>query len=512
MRRTVLASLLLLVLAPAMATPAELRELRFKPPAQLGPDIGVSHGEWLLLVFSDETASSTVLEFPSGSMAQEFREVQVDFREPDVGHYSYPVPLPALPASSLPPVAVNVSFPAKGPASLYVEAERIEWRVEGSDAVLDVKPQDMCLQPFVGPERADERAGRFNELCPASPLLIAARPRSLALPVRLHAEGVSVVEWHNAETSCDGAPEAYCPDGGIREEENRSMASAYVHHRVLGFQRISSLGGSVDLQGSAIFALGGGRHIDVSIDGSLRLPSASAQGCASCLVPDGQTLRADGDLHLAGLHQASDGWLRANMSGDFRSARFDEEAIDPRLLGGALLVGGAVAAGAIALLVKALAGLFTRVWPERALEHPNRRRVLEAVCQQPGLTYRALMVTTGMSDGGVRNHLKHLERTGHIVGYRHGQRLLYFENHGRFATTWQSHAVLRDPLQRSLLDWLLRHPGSSQSEAATYARTLGLTRTPVQRRLNRLVEDGLLRAKRTGRTVTYTALRGPKSK
>lgn len=405
---------------------------------------------------------------------------------------------PSMGSQQLPDLSASLDF--EGSASLYVEAKSVSLTLAEATSTLRMKPGS-CLPPFVGSELNKARAGRFNELCPDSPMLLSAQPEGLS-NVTVHVEGVTVLEWHNAAISCSHDP---CPSGGVRDEQGGQLASAEWQQRSLSFVRATADGGTLDFEGTTGLVLAGASALGLHVAGMARFPEAQGSACASCLEPDGRTFRATGEFTLANVHPEGD-WMVADMDGDFTSVRFDEQAVDPAQLAKAVGVGVAVV-GSVALLAKALASLFTRLLPERALDHSARQKVFRAVCAAPGSTYRALMAATGLSDGGVRNHLKRLEQAGHIVSRRHGRVVVYFENHGRYDATWRSGMVLRDPVLRRLLGWIAQNPQGGQAAVLAFAQQeLGLGRTPAQRRLGRLEAWGLVKVRRQrGKASTYEA-------
>jgi hypothetical protein len=164
---------------------------------------------------------------------------------------------------------------------------------------------------------------------------------------------------------------------------------------------------------------------------------------------------------------------------------------------------GAVVAGSL-LLWWWLAALLAR--PARRL-HPRAEDLLQAVCAEPGLSFRALRDATGLANGVALHHLRRLLREGRIVSRRHRNTVRFFENHGRYAGTWREATVLRDPLNRRLHEWLAGNRGATQADTVQASRTWGWQRGVTQKRLALLEEAGLLARSRHGRSVRYLAIR-----
>jgi predicted transcriptional regulator len=221
-------------------------------------------------------------------------------------------------------------------------------------------------------------------------------------------------------------------------------------------------------------------------------------------------LALTGELALHDLQPAhgSNHRLQAVFSGSVDLARLDETRIAASLLG-SYAAPVAVATTVIVgfAVVKALLWLFSReLRPEDVLAHKARRRLYEAVQTHPGASYRTLMDVTGLSDGGTRHHLATLARVGLIAIQRHGGQVLYFENHGRYDTTWKNVAALRDPELRRLHEWIQAHPEASQLEIIRQAsQAWGLPRSATRRRLRRLMEWGLIHARQVGRNKRYSS-------
>jgi len=146
--------------------------------------------------------------------------------------------------------------------------------------------------------------------------------------------------------------------------------------------------------------------------------------------------------------------------------------------------------------------------------HPRARRLLDAILVQPGVSLRRLRAGTGLANGVALHHLARLLDGGHVVAHRHRNALLFFENHGRYSTSWRAVAALADEGNRRLHAWLAANPQAKQAQVVDAGRAWGWRRSAVQKRLALLEEAGLVERRREGRVVRHTALavddpRGP---
>jgi hypothetical protein len=213
---------------------------------------------------------------------------------------------------------------------------------------------------------------------------------------------------------------------------------------------------------------------------------------------------AEGNLTLANISPAvgHPSRLHAQLSGHFTSAAFDESPT------GAFVVRGVV----VGVAVIGLGGivwwaLFARSARPPALQHAKRKELFEIIRADPGLSWSGLQRQLGWPTGTLLFHLGRLEEAGIVVGQPYRNTVRYFENHGRYATSWHELAPLRDPDASRLHAWLLLNPGLDQTRIAQAAQAWGWPRARTLRRLQRLQEGNLLAKQVNGRRVLYTARR-----
>ena len=510
MQRAVLTLPIVFVLLASAAGASPGLDLRFHPPAQVGPRLQFTGGQWMVLVFSNQTRADGYVHFAAASAGQQFNEAQTYHDFPPVSDGPKDAPAPGLP-KQYPPFAANLSY-GGGPASLYIEAQAISWNTTGADASLDHHPFFGCLLSYVGQGVYDERSGRYDKLCPGES--VNAKLDGAVLPqFKLRAVGVKAVEWHNASLTC-AAASSDCPTGGDRQEQRFAAGGGYFIRRQLTFERVNG-NGTLEMHGSAAFVMAGGRSLDVAVAGHARLPLASAPpACQGCLAPDGQTFQATGDFTLHGAAIQPDGSLSSHIDGQLANVRFDEAIVAPGALFG---IGTAVAAGVAAavglgLLVKPLLGsLFTRLRPDAVLRNRNRRAIHEHIEANPGTSFSELRRALGLGVETVRLHLRVLLSAGKVVEQRHGNTRRFFPP--GFAETNRTRIIL---LRTAVLDDLYalveRHTNLSQKELVELAaHDYGWKRATTQHRLGRLISGGLVVARRQGRMVLHAVQAAPGS-
>lgn len=128
----------------------------------------------------------------------------------------------------------------------------------------------------------------------------------------------------------------------------------------------------------------------------------------------------------------------------------------------------------------------------------NRRRILDALTDAPGLGFRALAAATGLPGGTIRHHLPRLERCGLITIARCGSRLFYFAGSEAASPDMLRYAVLHDlgPAWVAVHEHVAANPGQRQKDIKDAMPDH--SPSTVQHRLRRLVDLGLLQQRPVG--------------
>lgn len=239
----------------------------------------------------------------------------------------------------------------------------------------------------------------------------------------------------------------------------------------------------------------------IQVEGSLELPNYNSESESS------PNLIAEGSFVLDNL-TFQNGRFEADMSGDVKAARLDNDVVSADALGWA--TAGAVGTAAVAVVLWKLAGGgliagFTRLTMEEALEHPKRQHVFGYIVDHPGATFREVVRETGFATGTTRHHLTILKRSSAIMEQKHAQTLRYFENHGRYEQSWDTITLLREAPLAQLHGWLTKNPLCNQKAILAAMMEEGWSRSTTQHRLSRLVDGGLVSMRPQGRMNLYQA-------
>lgn len=500
-RAALIVAIVLLLASGATASTGGL-DLRFHPPAQLGPTLNATGGQWIFLVFSNQTPAAGAVRFDAPTTGQQFNEVQTYHDLSPVSAGPIGAPAPGVPKDYT-PFQADLNF-GQGPGSIYIEAAEISWTTVGQDAALDHLPAFGCLTA-ASQTQQEEHSARYDQLCKTEAVGMTM-PTSPTFT--LHATGVKTVEWHDAALTCHAPSDSECPTGGKREEQRTDVGTGYVIRRQLTFERVSAGNGTLDASGSAALLVVGGKTLGVAVAGHARLPLASAPpACQGCLAPDGQTFLADGDFTLRGVALQSDGTLSGRIEGDLANVRFDETSIDPAAIGlGAVVAAGVAAAVGLSFLLKPLAGsLFTRVQPGEVLRNRNRRAIFDYIGQNPGAGFNELQRALDVGKETVSYHVRVLLNAGKITQQSHGNTRRFFPA-GFDAGQRTRTVLLRTKALDDLYALVERHPNLAQGEIMDLAaKEMGWSRSTTQHRLGRLVKAGLVATQREGRSLLHSA-------
>jgi predicted transcriptional regulator len=492
----ILAALTLLAPAAAASTPL----LDFATPAQVSGILAGDGLKWALLIFHGGVAAFHVDLAANVYYTNSSRLVAGAQGNQEVMQAPY---LDAHGESLPRPLAAELAM-GGGWSALLVVADRI--RLDAGAAVgslNEAPPQSVPLQalPPRSPYPADTVRTEYRLLERQAALGLAPREGE-GMNVGLRAEGVRLLEWHNATVSCTSS--GPCPDGAGVTGEDHGTPVARLRVQRYYYSQVASANGTLEGQGTAYIAAAGGGELALQVGGSLRLPVANLQApCDGCLDPGGGTLQATGNLTLEGLTPGGSDRLRARVSG-LESVRIDEASVTVPVAAVVATTGALAVVGA--LLARAVAALVGRTRVQDVLESPRRRALFERILAHPGLSLRELQRQQGWGIGTTVHHLRHLVRAGHVVAQPYGHTVRYFENHGRYQRTWRAVAVLADARLGGLHAWLLGHAGASQREVVGHARVAwGWGRSATQDRLQALVREGLAEARSVGRRTVYVA-------
>lgn len=151
------------------------------------------------------------------------------------------------------------------------------------------------------------------------------------------------------------------------------------------------------------------------------------------------------------------------------------------------------------------AALFTRLPADEALKHPRRQALAAYIEDNPGATFRELVREVGVPAGTCRHHLSVLQRADVIVEHRHRATVRFFENHGKYDSTWETVVMLREDDLAKVHGFIEGNPGAMQKAILQHAsEQWGWSRSTTQHRLQRLVDAGVVTIREIGRRKEYS--------
>jgi predicted transcriptional regulator len=461
----------------------------------------VATAEWVLLVFSGDDVAFQVAS--EGTALLENHTATQLQGETSTGRYT-PFRNETVASTDLHgPFDLEGRFDPARRGSLFIEARSIELMVGRSTGLLTTKPDGESLEALSRPADIDEDLHRMHSPPGPHAVITAEAGNAGNMSFDLRVQDAWRIEWYDAAISCSAGS---CPTGG--GPHHLFLPGPPGHEVALEQHTYESLVGhgmGMTGRGDLDYAVVGASQLSAVITGQVRLPLASAQtACETC--PAGQTIATDGVVELRGLKPSREG-LSADLQGDLRSARLDEQAIDPVVLTGAsiaVVTGTAIAAFVFA---KALLGsLFTRVRTPAALDNPYRQRLFHAISENPGISFNALRDHCRMANGTARHHVGMLQRLGMIDVKRIGNATHHFPR-GTTPDRVKALAHLQAPGAQPLLEAIRQRPGIGLR--GLQGALPDLPRSTLQFRLAGLRHAGLVLATKQGRTLGYSAAVDP---
>jgi DNA-binding transcriptional ArsR family regulator len=490
------ASLILILFA--MTSPAVMAEgtpFHFAVPAQANGSISTLNATWALVAIADEGNLEAQFNTTTPSQEQNITQTVVD------GIF---LPISSTKTRSLAPFHAELANTAPDRSSIYLSGPDLTLDTQGMAAQIMVSQVDDCADSLAGSEESLHYLdARYYDLCPAvEGAFLLLKPTTETANITIDVDDLQKAEWHNLESRCSTSS---CPATSRREIQHSSGPLWNVTTGSFGFTHLEMEDSTFHLKAQPRMVLVGGPDIDLLIEGWLRMPRAEGGACRSCIA-DGATLQTMGSISLEHLRPTEDGRLAGVLGGDLQTARADEAGIDPAALFGNLPAVAAVTAATvgIVLLAKILFGaLFTRMTGEEALEHPNRKRLVEHIQKDPGINFRGLVRVAGIAAGTARHHLTILVRAGVVTEQGFGATRRFFAGHA--GGDWEHKVLLREPGLRHLHGWVAANPGATQMQALDAMAAAGWSRSTTQHRLQRLCEGGALEARWQGRYKRYWA-------
>lgn len=136
---------------------------------------------------------------------------------------------------------------------------------------------------------------------------------------------------------------------------------------------------------------------------------------------------------------------------------------------------------------------------ESAPKNPNRRRVLEAIQENPGICLQELVDLLGLTRTSLSHHLRALQNMRLVATVRQGRRLLVFPHSVNRPAERSVLGLMRLASARTVLMGLYNDPTMSFRKLA---KQLGMTPHSVRWHVNRLSSQGLIHVLSMGRGHT----------
>ena len=128
--------------------------------------------------------------------------------------------------------------------------------------------------------------------------------------------------------------------------------------------------------------------------------------------------------------------------------------------------------------------------PDRILDSPSRRAILDAVRASPGLSMSSLKRQTGYSWGLLYHHTHLLQRSGHVATQLVGRRRVLFPAEAPVADArLAAHVLLEGETLRAVARTIAGHPGSSMAEVI---RASSVSPRAAYYHVRRLLDMGLV--------------------
>ncbi len=135
------------------------------------------------------------------------------------------------------------------------------------------------------------------------------------------------------------------------------------------------------------------------------------------------------------------------------------------------------------------------------LDQPTRLQIYSYIKDNPGVHFRGICGSLGLSLGVVQYHLGVLEHAGFITAYTDGQNKRYFESNAYSKTDMQLISLMRHETTAKILTILAQDRSALQKDIA---RTLGISPQALTWQMNQLKKSGLIISQREGINVKYS--------
>jgi predicted transcriptional regulator len=135
------------------------------------------------------------------------------------------------------------------------------------------------------------------------------------------------------------------------------------------------------------------------------------------------------------------------------------------------------------------------------LDQPTRLEIYSFIQTHPGVHFRGICGSLGLSVGVVQYHLAVLEKAGYITVYGDGQNQRYFKKNAYTQSEMKLISLARHETAGKILT-VLAQSGSALHK--DIAHSLGISSQALSWQINQLEKAGLINAEKTGINVKYS--------
>ena len=135
------------------------------------------------------------------------------------------------------------------------------------------------------------------------------------------------------------------------------------------------------------------------------------------------------------------------------------------------------------------------------LDQPTRLEIYNYVKDNPGVHFRGICDSLGLSVGVVQYHLSVLEHAGLIISYTDGQNKRYFEDNTFTKTEMQLISLMKHETTAKILTILGQNGKVFHKDIAS---CLGVSSQALSWQMNQLKKTGLINSEKIGIHVKYS--------
>ncbi|MEW6295852.1 MAG: winged helix-turn-helix transcriptional regulator [Candidatus Diapherotrites archaeon] len=138
---------------------------------------------------------------------------------------------------------------------------------------------------------------------------------------------------------------------------------------------------------------------------------------------------------------------------------------------------------------------------EQSLQLETRKKLYEAIEENPGLHFRELQRRVNLATGSLQYHLEFLQKKHLVRIEKQGKFNRYYTVRGRqFGEDSKLMSILRQESMRKIIVFLLQKKGANNSKIA---ENISLSPSTTSSHLKKLIELNLIQKKKKGKEKVY---------